>query len=109
MAINTERVGKVEIIYPVNDLDSVNGNEIKSYVLNIIDEVDAVYINFSRVSYLNSSGLRELIQTLKIVQENQKKMALTNLSDNIKKIFINTNLHKLFNIFINDEAANEQL
>lgn len=109
MAITTERKGKVEIIIPVNDLDSINGQEIKSHVCNIIDSVDSILINFSRVNYLNSSGLRELIQTLKIIQEKEKKIALTKLSDNITKIFVNTNLHRLFTILDNDEDAAEQL
>jgi anti-sigma B factor antagonist len=109
MAINNERKGRIEIVYPINDLDSLNGQEIKSHVFNIIDEVDAVFINFSKVNYLNSSGLRELIQTLKMVQEKEKKLALTKLNENITKIFVNTNLHKLFNIFQNDELAEEQL
>jgi anti-sigma B factor antagonist len=105
MAITTKRKGNIEIIFPLNDLDSINGQEIKSHLHQIISEIDAVIINFSKVSYLNSSGLRELIQTLKLVQDNNKKIFLTNIVDNIKKIFINTNLHKLFSILENEDEA----
>lgn len=109
MAITTERNGKIEVIFPVNDLDSINGQEIKSHIHNILNDVDGILINFSKVNYLNSSGLRELIQTLKAVQEKEKKIALSRLSGNITKIFVNTNLHRLFTIYENDEEAFSQM
>ena len=105
MAISTKRKNDVEIIYPLNDLDSINGQEIKAHLHHIIEEINTAIINFSKVNYLNSSGLRELIQTLKFLQDNNKKIFLTNISDNIKKIFINTNLHRLFSILETDEEA----
>ena len=105
MSIDNKRNNNIEIIYPINDLDSINGQEIKTHVSGIINDVDAVIINFSKVNYLNSSGLRELIQTLKLVNDNNKQIFLTNISDNIKKIFINTNLHKLFCILDTDDEA----
>ncbi len=109
MAITTKRDNKVEIIYPLNDMDSINGQEIKSHIHQIIEEIDAVIINFSKINYLNSSGLRELIQTLKLVKDNNKKIFLTNITENIKKIFINTNLHKLFSILETDDEAKARI
>lgn len=105
MAIYKERDGKIEIMFPINDLDSMTGEEIHDHIKTVIGEVDAVIVNFSRVNYLNSSGLRELIQILKYLKDNGKKMALTRLSENIQKIFTNTNLHRLFDIKDNDEQA----
>ncbi|MCX8083746.1 MAG: STAS domain-containing protein [Calditerrivibrio sp.] len=105
MAFYKERDGNIEILFPVSDVDAVNGSEMKDYVAKIADEVSAVIINFSRVTYLNSSGLRELIHILKLMQDRGKKMCITFLSDNIKKIFANTNLIKIFSIFPTDEDA----
>ena len=105
MSIDKKRNNNIEIIYPINDLDSINGQEIKTLVNEIINEVDAIIINFSKVNYLNSSGLRELIQTLKLVNDNEKQIFLTNISENIKKIFINTILHKLFSILETEDEA----
>jgi len=105
MSIHKEVKDGIEIIYPINDLDSINGEEIKQYVSHAVDKSKGIIINFTRVNYLNSSGLRELLQTLKMVQDNGKKMALSNLSENIHKIFVNTNLHQLFDIFNKVEDA----
>lgn len=105
MSIYKERDGKIEIVFPINDLDSMTGGEVLEHVKSVIEEIDGVIVNFSRVNYLNSSGLRELIQILKFIKDNNKKMALTRLSENIQKIFTNTNLHRLFDIVDNDGQA----
>jgi|Wag4MinimDraft_12_1082652.scaffolds.fasta_scaffold00066_6 anti-sigma B factor antagonist len=99
MSIHNENRNGIEIIYPINDLDSITGEEVKQYVSQSVTKAKGIIVNFTKVNYLNSSGLRELIQTLKIVQDNNKKMALSNLSENIHKIFVNTNLYRLFDIF----------
>ncbi|MGB9730483.1 MULTISPECIES: STAS domain-containing protein [Calditerrivibrio] len=109
MAFYKERDGKVEILFPVSDVDAVNGSEMKDYISKIADEVSAVIINFSRVTYLNSSGLRELIQILKLLQDKGKKLYITFISDSIKKIFANTNLIKIFSIYPTDEDAKRSL
>jgi len=109
MAFNSENVefgGKhIEILYPINELDSYNGEELKKQAESVIDEIDAVIINFSKVSYLNSSGLRELIQILKVLKEAGKPLFLTNVNNEILKIFTSTNLNRLFSIYDTNEDA----
>ncbi|MBZ4644323.1 MAG: anti-sigma factor antagonist [Deferribacteres bacterium] len=109
MSIYKERDEKIEIVFPINDLDTLTGEEIANHLKQLLNEIDGCIINFSRVNYLNSSGLRELIQILKLLKDNNKKLALTRLSENIMKIFKNTNLHRLFNIFDTDDEAKSSL
>jgi len=109
MAFNSERIEfsgkKFETLYPINELDSYNGEELKRHAADIVGEVDAVIVNFSKVTYLNSSGLRELIQLLKAMKETEKAFFLTYVNGEIMKIFTSTNLNKLFNIYSTDEEA----
>jgi len=109
MGFNSERIEfgekMFETLYPVNELDSYNGEELKKYCTEVIDKVDAVIINFSKVSYLNSSGLRELIQILKLIKEKNKQLFLTGVNLEIMKIFTSTNLNRLFNIYGTNEDA----
>jgi len=109
MAFNSENVefgGKTfGTLYPINELDSYNGEELKKYVTEIVADVDAVIISFSKVSYLNSSGLRELIQILKVMKENEKSFFLTDVNKEIMKIFTSTNLNRLFSIYATSEEA----
>ena len=88
-----------EVLFPLHEIDSFNGEELKSYIATILDEVDVVIIDFTKIAYLNSSGLRELIQTLKLLREKYKEFYLVQLSEGIKKIFIHTNLDRLFTFY----------
>ncbi|MGD9806946.1 MAG: STAS domain-containing protein [Deferribacterales bacterium] len=109
MGFNSEKTEfgekHIETLYPVNELDSYNGEELKKYSGDVLPGVDAIIINFSKVSYLNSSGLRELIQILKLLKENNKILLLTSVNSEIMKIFTSTNLNRLFNIYDTNEDA----
>jgi anti-sigma B factor antagonist len=100
VALNRERntVGNItyEIVYPLHEIDSFKGEEIKNHISMIIKEVDAVIIDFSKIAYLNSSGLRELIQILKFTREYDRKLIFAQLSQDMKRVFVHTNLDKLF-------------
>ncbi len=110
MSFNSQRetIGEnvnVEFIFPVHEIDSFNGEELKVYIDSIIGEVESVVINFSDITYLNSSGLRELIQLFKVLKENDKSLIFSNVSDDIYKIFVHTNLNRLFTIVSDDNEA----
>lgn len=110
MSFSNERVtledkAVVEILYPLHEIDSFNGDELKNYIRCIEGEIDGIIINFSRITYLNSSGLRELIQILKFLKEREKKLIFTSISEDIKKIFVHTNLDRLFKITADDKEA----
>ena len=82
---------------------------MKVFVEGIIGEVNSVVINFSDITYLNSSGLRELIQLFKVLKEKDKALIFSNVSDDIYKIFVHTNLNRLFTIVSDDEEARTKL
>lgn len=109
MAFNSENTvfgGKnIEILYPMHEVDSYNGDEMKSHINTVLNQKDCVIINFSRVTYLNSSGLRELIQILKNMRECGKPLFFTCVNEEIMKIFKSTNLNRLFNIHDANEDA----
>ena len=98
-----------EVLYPLHEIDSFNGEELKNYIFSISEHVHAVVIDFAKIAYLNSSGLRELIQILKFTRENEKPFYLTQLSEDIKKIFIHTNLDRLFTFYETLQEALETI
>lgn len=113
MSFSKERttVGDIvtEFLYPLHEIDSFNGEELRNYITSISEEVGCVVINFSRITYFNSSGLRELIQILKKLKEQDKKLLLTAISEDIHKIFVHTNLDRLFVILSEDEDVKSYL
>lgn len=114
MAFNNHRetVGEnieVEFIFPIHEIDSFNGEELKVFVEGILGDVNSVVVNFSDITYLNSSGLRELIQLFKVLKEKDKSLIFSNVSDDIYKIFVHTNLNRLFTIVSDDDEARAKL
>jgi anti-sigma B factor antagonist len=100
MQINTERGAKnnknYETLFPLHEIDSFKGEELKRYVSKIAENTDVIIIDFADIAYMNSSGLRELIQILKFLRENRRELILTQLSADLKKVFTHTNLDRLF-------------
>lgn len=95
----------VEFIFPSHEIDSFSGEELRSYISGVYNDIDAVVINFSDITYLNSSGLRELIQLLKFMKEQEKVLVFSSVNDDIYKIFVHTNLNRLFDIVKDDNEA----
>ena len=114
MSFKNERVNikddiNVEFVYPVHEIDSFNGEELRVHIDKISSEIQAIVINFSDITYLNSSGLRELIQIFKMLKEKEINLIFSSVSDDIYKIFVHTNLNRLFSIVKDDEEAKEKL
>lgn len=101
-----ENKGKrYEILFPLHEIDSFNGEELKGYINSAAQDVDAMVIDFSKVAYLNSSGLRELIQILKLLKEQGKTLLFSSLSPDMKRVFVHTNLEKFFMFYDNVNDA----
>lgn len=64
-----------------------------------------VLVDFSGVSYIDSSGLATLIEMFHRLKKIGGSFRLCNMDRKIKNIFEVTKLHKLFAIFENREAA----
>ena len=64
-----------------------------------------IVINFSKVTYVDSSGLATLVEILKGMRIYGGKMRLSNLSPKIKSLFEITKLEKLFDIAADEAQA----
>lgn len=68
-------------------------------------KVDPLVVDLSRVSYIDSSGLAVLIQTMQHVEEYGGKFALVGLQENVRSIFEIARLDQVFRIFPDVDAA----
>lgn len=79
------------------DLDIYTSNKFKEEVLKVFKaKENDLEIDGSNLEYVDSTGLGVLISILKIVREKEKKIYLSNIKPNIRKIFDITELDKLF-------------
>lgn len=81
------------------EVDIYTSQELKEKLYSIVDSTHKdLKIDCIELNYIDSTGLGILVGTLKKARQNDKKIYITNLKDNIKKLFIITGLDKVFTI-----------
>jgi anti-sigma B factor antagonist len=64
-----------------------------------------VLVNFSGVTYIDSSGLATLIEMFQRLKKIGGSLRFCNMDQKVKNVFEVTKLHKLFEIFDTQELA----
>jgi anti-sigma B factor antagonist len=81
----------------IGEVDIYTASSLKEKLYSIIDQVNMdLRIDCSELNYIDSTGLGIFVGTLKKAKQNDKKIYITNLKENIKKLFLITGLDKLF-------------
>ena len=79
------------------DLDINSNKEFKEKV-NSVKGVKKITVNCENLSYIDSTGLGAFISIYKHIKEKGEKLVITGLKPHIKKIFLITDLDKVFEI-----------
>lgn len=87
------------VILPEGDIDIYTSNKFKERVIHSYEKNKGdIYIDGTKLEYVDSTGLGALISILKKVKEADNQIIITNLKPNIRKLFDITELDKLFTI-----------
>lgn len=82
----------------IGDLDINSNKELKEKV-NAVEDVKKIIINCEELSYIDSTGLGAFISIYKNLKEKgQENIIIKGLKSHIKKIFLITDLDKVFTI-----------
>ena len=83
-----ERESGVLVLIPVNRLDGANADSFESLVMDHIDngEHDLI-IDFSRLKFVSSAGMRVILVAAKQLQTKRGKFILCAMKDNIHDVF----------------------
>jgi anti-anti-sigma factor len=68
-------------------LDSTSASQLQEVLLSAVGETKLVELNFAKVAYISSAGLRTLLLGEKNSKAKGSKMILSNVSQEIKEIF----------------------
>ncbi|MBL1210869.1 STAS domain-containing protein [Geminocystis sp. GBBB08] len=93
-----------KILKPTGIFDTDNGTKLRQEITNSIAEgFETILIDFTDVSFMNSSGLGALVASYKTVKTAKANLSLCNLNDQLKIIFELTKMDQIFKIFDNPE------
>lgn len=100
MKIREERRNDILICVIEGEININTSPEMRKAFDKIIrDDEKKVVIDFTGVSYIDSSGLATLIEMFQRLKKTGGHMRLANMSQKAKNIFEITKLHKLFEIY----------
>ena len=90
---------KREIIVDEKRLDIANMREVKEKLFkDIATSKEDIVINFTKVDFLDSSGLSVIIAIFKQLNSQNRKLVLCGLRRQPKELMKITQLHKIFTI-----------
>ncbi|MBZ4645756.1 MAG: anti-sigma factor antagonist [Petroclostridium sp.] len=79
------------------EIDISTVTELKEKLYAIVEQKNrSVKLDCTNLNYIDSTGLGVLVGVLKKVKSNNNDIYITNLKNNIKKLFLITGLNKVF-------------
>ena len=86
-------------IYIDGELDIFNAQDVRVRVLDEYEKSKSdIVLDFSHVSFMDSTGLGVLISIQKVLNDDGYKLSIVNVDPKIKKIFVITELEEVFDI-----------
>ncbi|MDR2572262.1 MAG: STAS domain-containing protein [Oscillospiraceae bacterium] len=68
-------------------LDTTSAPQLQTELIPVFDEAKEIVIDFAKLVYVSSAGLRVLLQGEKTAKIKDASMILTNVSDEIMEVF----------------------
>ncbi|MCC0175478.1 STAS domain-containing protein [Waterburya agarophytonicola K14] len=100
----------VQIIEPEGILDGTKTDDFQHQLDRSINSgVQAILVDFSNVTFMDSSGLGALVKALKSLKAAEVDLFLCSINDQIKMLFELTSMDEYFTILDNRAEFNQQL
>jgi anti-sigma B factor antagonist len=100
----------VQIIEPEGILDGTKTVDFQDQINQIIDSgVHTILVDFTKVTFMDSSGLGALVKVFKLLKAAEVELFLCSINDQVKMLFELTSMDKYFAILENREEFNQQI
>lgn len=86
MTIQTNREGGITTLAIEGRVDTVTSPQLQQAVLEAFQGAQKVVLDFAKVSYISSAGLRVLLIGQKTAQSKKMSMVLTNVGETVKNV-----------------------
>ncbi|MCM8787903.1 MAG: STAS domain-containing protein [Candidatus Omnitrophica bacterium] len=106
MNVKEEKINDIVVCILEGEININTSPDLRKVFEKLIKNNEKkIAIDFSNITYIDSSGLATLIEMLQRLRKIGGKLRLANMSENIRNVFEITKLTKLFEIFDTTEAA----
>ena len=87
MTINKKLDGKDLVIALEGRLDTMTAPELEAELKQSLDNAEALTLEFSKLEYISSAGLRVLLSAHKTMASKNGSMKVTNVNEIVKEVF----------------------
>lgn len=106
MDINVSEQSNVTLVEVSGRVDSMNANELGEALTGEIDGGKThLVVDLSRVDYMSSAGLREIVAGLKRVKKASGDLRIAQPSDRVREVLEMAGLDTIFRIFSTQDEA----
>ena len=110
MNIEETKIGGALVMTPEGHLDAHTEKSFQDQVLrNIENSEKTILIDFSKIDYMSSAGLRALLILAKRQKESGGTLTICGLQENVAEIFSVSGFDTIMDIYSNRNAALEKL
>ena len=103
---NTRQLGDVTVVYVRGGFTNPEGEAVHELLLDLFREGRTkVLLNFRDVSYLDSSGIGQLVRSLYTARNNGAELRAVALSGRAAEAIRLTNLHQILTDFPDESSA----
>lgn len=95
MDIEVVQSGQVTVVAPTGDLDAAAAEKMKRTLRNFLDQGKTrLVVDLGRVTYMDSTGLGELVRSMKRAREAGGDVRLCDLQGDVLRVFEMTWLNR---------------
>ncbi len=98
MNIDIQRDGMTLTAIPEGRIDTLTAPEFEQQMVSELGDVNDLIIDFSKVSYVSSAGLRALLALAQTMEDRNGTIKAVNVSDFLRKSFALTGFLEILNV-----------
>ncbi|ARC84516.1 anti-sigma F factor antagonist [Clostridium argentinense CDC 2741] len=101
MILKFDNIEDKLIVELMGELDHHNASEVRNKIDDMLDRdnINKLIMNFSGVSFMDSSGIGAVIGRYKKLSMKGGKLCITNLKPSVKRVFELSGLFKIIDIY----------
>ncbi len=98
LKIRSKKEAGSVVVIPEGRIDANTASLLDKEITSVIDGTDSIVIDFDKVEYISSAGLRVLLGTSKAMLKKNGNLNVINISDNIMDVFAVTGFVNKLNL-----------
>ncbi len=108
MKITVRDVGEVKVVEIEGSLDTQTSPEAQTLMTQLIDQgASKLVVNFEKLDYVSSAGLRILLTTAKQLKGNDGELRICGLNGDVQDAFRFAGFHMILTVKTTESAALE--